>query len=156
MRGRILLLLVTAAMLTAALPAYAQFKQIRREMDREIGGHRVYVPFKGLIRLYCKAAKPEGVRDIQFAIYEGADARDSMRIEAIFREHLGPEWRPFVRVSSRDGDNVLMYAREGDDEEEIDLMIFVEDSDETVLMKTTLDIDRFVDGLDEPAGFASR
>ena len=156
MRARVILILTVASVLLAALPVEAQFKDIRRAVDREIGGDRVWIPFKGLMRLYVKAAKPEGVHDLQFAIYEDADGADRGRIEKIFEQNLGPEWRPFVRVTSQaEGEEVLIYAREGDDGNTIDMMIFAGERDETVLMATTIDVDRFVEGLDEPGGFSS-
>lgn len=147
---------VVAIVLTLALPAAAQFSEIRRAVDREIGGNQVWIPFKGLARLYVKASHPEGVRDFQFAIYEDTHGASAGRVEAIFKQHLGAEWQSFVRVRSRDGEEVLIYAREGDDRGTIDLMIYAGERDETVLMLTTLDVDKFVEGLDDPGGFAAR
>lgn len=146
-----------ALTLAVAFPAAAQFSEIRRAVDREIGGNQVWIPFKGLARLYVKTAHPEGVHDFQFAIFEGARGAGNGRVESIFRKHLGPEWRPLVRARShRDGEDVLIYAREGDGGQTIDLMIFAGDGEETVLMLTTLDVERFVAGLDDPGGFAAR
>jgi hypothetical protein len=140
-----------------SVPAEAQFKQIRRAVDREIGGNRLYIPLTGLARLFVRAAQPEGVHDFQFAIYENARAGSRGKIEAIFKKHLGPGWQPFVRVANhREGEEVLIYAHEGDGGETIDLMIFAGERDESVLMLTTLHIDRFVEGLDDPEGFAAR
>lgn len=157
MRARSMMFALTVAVLFSALPAAAQFKEIRKAVDREIAGDRIYIPFTGLMRLYVKVAKPEGVHDFQFAIYEDVRGADRGRIEEIFREHLGPEWQPFVRVTShRDHQQVLIYAHEGDDGETIELMIFAGEPDETVLMKTTLNVEGFIEGLDDPDGFAAR
>jgi hypothetical protein len=151
------LVLAAFVVLLLAPHAAAQFDAVRRAVDSEIGGSEVWIPFKGLARFYVKTAHPEGVHDFQFAIYEDARAAGPGTVEAIFRKHLGSEWRPFVRVTShRDGEQVLIYAREGNGGETIDLMIFAGDPEETVLMSTTLHVERFIEGLDDPGGFASR
>lgn len=158
MGARTVRLALAALFVLALAPqATAQFDAIRRAVDREIGGNEVWIPFKGLARLYVKTAHPEGVHDFRFAIYEDTHAAGTGKVEAIFREHLGSDWRPFVRVTShRHGEEVLIYAREGKAGETIDLMIFAGDAEETVLLSTTLHVDRFIEGLDDPEGFAAR
>lgn len=156
MKARSLKIAAILFALVAAFPAAAQFNDVRRAVDREIGGNRIWIPFKGLARIFVKATHPEGVHDVQFAVYEGARKADRGRIEEIFRRELGPEWSPFVRVQShREGDSAVMFARDGGSGT-IDLMIFAGDAEETVLMYTTIDVERFVAGMSEPEGFAAR
>lgn len=158
MRARGLILAVAAVATLAAPPAAADsFKDIRRAVEREIGGSRVYVPLMGLARWYVRANAPEGVHDIQLAIYENTRVTGSGPVEDIFRRHLGDEWRAFVRVhSAKQREEVVIYAREGKSGRTIDLLIFAGEPSETVLLMTTLDVERFVAGLGEPAGFAVR
>lgn len=158
MRAKGILVALLASVILTALPLEAsQFRQIRREVEREIGGKRVWVPFMGVARRFVRATTPEGIHDVQLAIYENTGKAAGADIERIFRKHLDPEWRPLVRVNGRRAtENVLIYAREGIGGETIDLLIFTGERSESVLMMTTLHVDRFVAGLAEPTGFASR
>jgi len=152
MRTRIILIAIGLTLLVPVF-ADAQFKSITRAIDHEIGGDRIWIPFKGLMRLYVRSAHPEGIRDMQLAIFEDAGLPERGAIESIFQRKLDSDWQRFVRVSGRD-EEVLIYARPVDDEV-MEMMIFAFDYDETVVMEVELDVDRFIDGLDDPDSFIS-
>ena len=135
--------LIIAALLIAALPLYADFDSVVREVQSHRGLHRVSIPFLGIARFAVWIVHPEGVHDFQLATFEGnSDEMDGRVIGEMLTRNAGAGFRPLVRVRSnrRGGEWTYIYARPAGDE--FELMIATHDHSETTVVRALVDVDR--------------
>ena len=125
--------------LLAALPMRAGFHDVAHAIGRRPGIHRVTIPLLGLIRFGVWIVHPKGVYDFQLATFEGHGGGDAEELAAVFRERIGPEYRPLVQVrSSKSGELTMIYAKPlGGDR--VDLFILTRDRQDTVLLRVDAD-----------------
>lgn len=133
-----------------------QFNAIVRGIEARY--HRKPMRFMGLVSFIANRARPEGVKNLRFAIFEGLDP-SAATLDSDFAEFVartaGPEFQPFVRVQSRrDGGQTQIFARPVGNDFEL-LLVCVERGEATV-MKMRLNPERMSEWEDDPAGHARR
>ncbi len=149
----ILLMLASGARATA-FARDCQFDAIVREIAARY--HRRPMRFMGLVSFIANRARPEGIHNIRFAVFEGLDTSanppGSDFAEFVARA-AGPEFHPFVRVESRrDGEYTQVFARPV--EEDFELLIVCVERHEATVMRMRLNPERMSEWEDDPAGKA--
>lgn len=140
MRRALLPALFVSLLMT--FPAAAQFRDVAHRIEAQSGMSRVHVPGFWLARLVTRVADPEGVHDIRLAIFDSGSARQAFDASGIMRSSLGAEWQAIVRFADhRSGEQGVIYARPSGSKE-VSLMMFVVDSDESVLTELRIDADQ--------------
>jgi hypothetical protein len=147
--------LLILALTLAALPARAGFDEIVRAVEVQTHMRHVSIPFLGLARFASWIVHPYGVRDFQFATFEGnADAFDVNALTAIVAREAGRGFRPLVQTRSRrDGEFTLIFARPVDDDT-IEFMLATHDHSDTVVLRAVIDADKMLAHINEPRRFA--
>lgn len=92
------------------LPAN-EFDWLVREFSRESGAQRTNIPLFGLVRFGVAVAHPAGTSELQLAIFENASL-ESQRFSQVTDSVLGPQWKPMVRVRSRNRESTNIYAQQ--------------------------------------------
>jgi len=134
---------IAIALFFAALPLYADFSAVVREVQSRTGLHRVYVPFLGLARFAVWIIHPKGVHDIELATFEGnSHDTDGRFIGDLLLKNAGPGFRPLVRVQSNKhgGEWTYIYARPTG--ELFELMIATYEGREATVVHAVVDIER--------------
>ncbi len=137
-----------------AFPKDRQFDAIVREIEARY--HRKPMRLMGLVSFIANRARPEGVKNLRFAVFEDLDTSASPP-DGDFAQFVaraaGPEFYPFVRVESRrDGEQTHVFARPLNNDFEL-LIVCVERHEATV-MRMRLDPERMSEWEDDPAGMA--
>ena len=148
--------IVAAALAFAiAVPAYADFNAIARAVDRQRGVKRVWIPFLGVARMLVRVVHPEGVHDVQLAIFEGAESLDPRKLRQLVESKIGPGFTPLVQAwSRRNGSWSFVYVRPSRDGELMEMLVFARDDEETVLVRVNVDPERIARHLGEPRSVA--
>jgi hypothetical protein len=144
--------LVALAVVFAALPLRADFDSLVRAVETIPGLHRVPLPGFGLVRFAVWMVHPEGVHDVQLATFEGKGSGDIDRreLERLIRRHADAGYSPLVQVHSRrTGELTLIWARPQGDRVEL-LLIAHEPNDETVVLRTVVDVNAIARQIDNP------
>jgi hypothetical protein len=109
---------ITAAMFSAAAQTARaddpEFDAIARHLKLHYNAKRVHIPFLGLANFFVKIVKPAGVKNFKVAIFENLNCTPGQvdtELSAVMRSALKADWQPLVRVRSRDGEQVYVYAR---------------------------------------------
>jgi hypothetical protein len=139
-------LAVLALLAAVALPLYADYNGVERALRARLGAP-TSIPFFGLVRATLHLGAPDGVHDLQLAVFEHKTmpAEDVARI--LRRE--APDFKPMVRVwSSRSGEWTFIYMRPAP-RGRIEMLIVTHDSD-TVLLRMDLDAEAFAREVGEP------
>src|SRR5918911_2115628 len=140
-----LVALVVTAMLLMAAPQAAraddpEFDAITKHLKLRYNAKRVSIPFLGLANFFVKIVRPAGVKSFKVAIFEdlnfGSGQGGSVGLNAVMRTALSPEWQPLVRVRSRDGEQLYVYAREAG--ENIKLMVVTIDRTDAVAARVKI------------------
>ncbi len=130
-----------------AVPAQAGFDDIVYALEARLG-HSTWIPFFGLARSIVRVAHPEGVHDVQLAVFDGKGALDPLDAERLMNTRAGRDFTPLVRVRSRrQHESTLIYARPLRDD--LELMVLTNDGDDTVPVRVVVDPDVVTRCLDE-------
>lgn len=146
-----------AALLVLAIAAplhAAGFKDVARAIDAKRGVSRVWIPFLGLARFAVMMVQPEGVRDFQIAVFQGADKVDPAELQKIMHDKIGPQYTPLVKAWSRKGGNrewSFIYARPHGNNR-FELVILAHDDEDTALVRVDVNADVLARELNEPGG----
>jgi Domain of unknown function (DUF4252) len=149
-------LVITATLLfSAATPAARaddpEFDAITKHLKLHYKAKRVSIPFLGLANFFVKIVRPAGVKSFKVAIFENlnfAPGTADAGLAAVMRNALSPEWQPLVRVRSRGGEQVYVYAREAG--ENIKLMVMTIDQSDAVVARVKLSPKRLSEFLNDP------
>jgi hypothetical protein len=148
-------LIVTATLISAAAPAARaddpEFDAITSHLKSAFNAHRVSIPFLGIANFFVKIVRPAGVKSFKVAIFEDlsfAPGQLGNGFNAVMRSALSPEWQPLVRVRSRDGEQLYVYAREAG--ENVKLMVVTIDQTDAVVARVKLSPKRLADFLQDP------
>lgn len=147
-------LAVGALLLTlVAPPAFADFSHVARALERRLGTNRTWIPFFGVARALVRTIHPQGVHDVQLAVFEGhrelVTGRD---VEQMLKGTVDKNYAPIVRVySAKKGEWTFIYAnakpkRDG----VVDLLIVAHEDKETVVVRVVADAATVARGLGEP------
>ncbi len=153
-KGASILLAVVFTAPATAVAKDRHFEAIVRGIEARY--HRKPMRFMGLVSFIANRARPEGVKNLRFAVFEDLDT-SAYPADGDFAEFVaraaGPDFRPFVRVESRrDGEQTYVFARPLNDDFEL-LIVCVEQHEATV-MRMRLNPERMSEWEDDPAGKA--
>ncbi len=131
-----------------------QFDAIVREIEARY--HRKPMRLMGLVSFVANRARPEGVKNLRFAVFEDLDTSaappDRDFAEMVARA-AGPEFRPFVRVESRrNGEQTQVFARPMN--HDFELLIVCVERNEATVMRMRLNPEKMSEWEDDPAGKA--
>lgn len=141
-----------ALLAVGAAAAAPEFDAIVRGVESAYGLHRVNLPMFGLARFVVKVAHPEGVKDIDIAIFE-AGARPpagSRGFDDVMRRATGNRWSGAIRVRSpREDQSTYVYFRQqGRDWR---MLVATFKPAEVVLIHARVDGEVVLRALDDPA-----
>lgn len=149
---------LAAALLLIAmtLPLHAAgFADLARAIDSQHGVSRTWIPFLGVARFAVRMVHPEGVRDFQLVVFDGAEKVEPKNLQRIMHENVGPGFTPLVRAWSRkhgrDNEWSFIYARPHGNGR-IELVILAHDDEDTALVRVDVDADKLARELDNPRG----
>jgi hypothetical protein len=151
-------LAVAAVVLSLVAPsAFADFSHVARAMERRLGTNRTWIPFLGIARALVRTVHPQGVHDVQLAVFEGhrnvVSGRD---VEQMLKGTVDKAYTPIVRVySAKKGEWTFIYAnakpkRAG----VVDLLIVAHEDKETVVVRVVADAAMVAQGLGQPVNIA--
>jgi hypothetical protein len=148
-------IIITATMLVAvpqtARADDAEFDAITKHLKLFYHAKRISIPFLGLANFFVKIVRPAGVKSFKVAIFEGlnfAAGETNTELGLLMRNALSPEWQPLVRIRSRDGEQVYVYARDAG--ENIKLMVVTIDHSDAVVARVKLSPQRLSEFLNNP------
>ena len=149
-------LFVAATLITVAAPAARaddpEFDAITSQLKSHFNAHRISIPFMGLANFFVRVVRPAGVKSVKVAIFEDLSfapgQNTASNFTALMRSALSPEWQPLVRVRSRDGEQLFVYAREAG--ENIKLMVVTIDNTDAVVARVKLSPKRLAEFLQNP------
>ncbi len=129
-----------------AMPAYAGFDEVLDGLHARLG-RATWIPFFGFIRTGIRVVHPDGVHDIQLAVFEGKGTFDPKEADRLMRGRIGRAYAPLVRVrSKKDHEWSFIYAQP--DGRLMDLVILTNDGSDTVLVRVVLDPQKVTKYLD--------
>jgi hypothetical protein len=127
------------------------FDAITKHLKTQYKAKKRRIPFMGLAKFAVKIVHPAGVKSIQLAIFEELDhapAPGNSELSAILRNTLPPEWQPLLRVRSRDGEQMYVYATDAGDS--VKLMVVSIDGTDAFVARVKLDPQKLSAFLDNP------
>lgn len=143
-------LLAALAVFAVTLPLYADFGSMARAIDGQRGMRRVWIPFFGIARTFVRIVDPQGVHDVQLAVFEGTGQLNAQQLGDLMRQHVGKGFRPLVRAySKKSGEWSFIYAKPTA-KNRFELMILAAEKDETVLVRVEVDAEILARELDHP------
>ena len=152
----LLIVLVLTATIFLAAPQSAraddpEFEAIANHIKLVYSAKRVSIPFLGLANFFVKIVRPAGVKSFKVAIFENLilkAGKVAPELGAVMRNALSPEWQSLVRIRSRGGEQVYVYAREAG--ENIKLMVVTIDRTDAVVARVKLSPKRLGEFLSNP------
>src|SRR3954464_6501069 len=88
-----------------------EFDWLVREFSRQSGARRTYIPLFGLVRFSVAVVHPAGAGQLRLAVFEHADL-ESDKFSQLTDAVVGHEWKPMVRVRSRNHESTNIYAQQ--------------------------------------------
>jgi hypothetical protein len=148
-------LVIAATMLSVSAPAARaddpEFDAITKHIKLFYKAKRVSIPFLGLANFFVKIVRPAGVKSFKVAIFENlnlAPGANASELGQVMRNALSAEWHPLVRIRSRDGEQVYVYAREAG--ENIKLMVVTIDRTDAVVARVKVSPKKLSEFLNNP------
>jgi hypothetical protein len=108
---RRVLALCSLALLMPLASFANEFDWLVREFCRESGAHQTHIPFFGLVRFGVAVAHPAGTSELRLAVFEKTNL-PSDRFSQLTDSVVGGEWKPMIRVRSRNGESTNIYVQE--------------------------------------------
>ncbi|HEY0406758.1 MAG TPA: hypothetical protein VGC89_13585 [Pyrinomonadaceae bacterium] len=153
-RHFICLLALAVALFVGHAPAARAsdpFDAIAKHIKTQYKAKRRKIPFMGLASFAVKVIHPAGFKSVKLAIFEELErpaAVGDNELSAVMRNALPPEWQPLVRLRSRDGEQMYVYAKqEGDN---IRLMVVNIDDSEAVVARVKVNPEKLREFLANP------
>ena len=128
-----------------------EFDAITKHLKLRYNAKRISIPFLGLANFFVKIVRPAGVKSFKVAIFENlnfAQGASNSELGLVMRNALSAEWQPLVRVRSRDGEQVYVYAREAGDN--IKLMVVTIDRTDAVVARVKISPQRLAEFVSNP------
>lgn len=142
--------LAALALVAITTPLYADFGSMARALDSQSGMRRVWIPFFGLARTFVRIVDPQGVHDVQLAVFEGRNKMSAQQLGDLMRRHAGNGFRPLVQAySKRSGEWSFIYVKPLK-KDRFELMVLAAEKDETVLVRVEVDAEVLARELDHP------
>jgi hypothetical protein len=105
----------------------------------------------GLARFAVKVIHPAGIKNVKFAIFEElahAPAGGDNTLNALMRNALPNTWQPLMRMRSRNGEQMYVYATEEDNS--IKLMVVNIEGTDAFVARVQLNPDKLREFLADP------
>jgi hypothetical protein len=137
------------AAIACALPmlsAASEFDWMVGHFARESGAQRVHIPFFGLAQFVVAVGHPAGASSLNLAVFEHP-SMDSASFSQLTDSTAGMNWKPIIRVRSKDGDATNIYARQ--DGKHLRLLIATLDHDDAVLVEVRIRPEELIKFVDE-------
>ena len=155
-RKRYVIYILALVVALSCLPQAAsakdpEFDAITKHIKAQYKARRRKIPFMGLANFAVKIIRPAGVRSIKVAIFEELNhvpAAGSNELSLVMRGALSPEWLPLVRIRSRGGEQIYVYAREAG--ENVKLMVVNIEGTEAVVARVQVNPQKLKAFLDNP------
>ncbi|MBD0325648.1 MAG: hypothetical protein ICV68_04415 [Pyrinomonadaceae bacterium] len=144
-------LLLSFGHATTARASDRAFDAISKHLKSQYKAKKRRIPFMGLASLAVKIIRPAGVRSVKLAIFEELDhapAAGSNELTAIMRGALSPEWQPIVRIRSREGEQMYIYATE--EGASVKLMLLSIDGTDAFIARVKINPDKLKDFIENP------
>ena len=136
----LVLIAVLSFSYTSATAQDSGFKQIAQHLKTRYQAKKKSIPFLGLAKFAVKLVKPAGVKSFSLSIFENLkntnDLPDS-ELSMLMRNALSQEWQPLVRVRSRNGDQVYVYAMDAG--KDVKLAVLVINQREAAIARVKID-----------------
>ena len=149
-----LLLLSFTFAAPVAIAKDKEFDAIVKHLKTKYQAKKVRIPFLWVARFAVKIVRPAGVKSFNVTIFEKLQfTRETLdeEMQAAMRSSLGEEWQPMVRVRSREGEQVYLYAREANND--VKLMLVTIDKEEAVVVRAKFNPDKLVKFIENPKIF---
>jgi hypothetical protein len=88
-----------------------EFDWLVREFSRQSGARQTYIPLFGLVRFSVAVVHPAGTSQLRLAVFEHANL-ESEKFSQLTDAVVGHEWKPMVRVRSRNHESTNIYAQQ--------------------------------------------
>jgi hypothetical protein len=88
-----------------------EFDWLVREFSRQSGARQTYIPLFGLVRFSVAVVHPAGASQLRLAVFEHANL-ESKKFSQLTDAVVGQEWKPMIRVRSRNNESTNIYARQ--------------------------------------------
>jgi hypothetical protein len=151
----LVVLVIAATIVSVAAPAARaddpEFDAITKHIKLVYKAKRVSIPFLGFANFFVKIVRPAGVKSFKVAIFENlnfAPGSSATELGLVMRNALSPEWNSLLRIRSRDGEQVYIYAREAG--ENIKLMVVTIDRTDAVVARVKVSPKRLSEFLSNP------
>jgi hypothetical protein len=136
---------------SAAHASDRAFDAISKHLKSQYKAKKRRIPFMGLASFAVKIIRPAGVKSVKLAIFEElshAPAAGSNELSAILRSALSPEWQPLVRIRSRDGEQMHIFAME--EGKSVKLMLLSIDGTDAFVARVKIDPDKLKAFVENP------
>jgi hypothetical protein len=88
-----------------------EFDWLVREFSRQSGARQTYIPLFGLVRFSVAVVHPAGASQLRLAVFEHANL-ESKKFSQLTDAVVGQEWKPMIRVRSRNNESTNIYAQQ--------------------------------------------
>jgi len=89
----------------------SEFDWLVREFSRQSGARQTYIPLFGLVRFSVAVVHPTGASQLRLAVFEDANLEPE-KFSQLTNAVVGHEWKPMVRVRSRNNESTNIYAQQ--------------------------------------------
>lgn len=150
----IYVLALAVALSFGSAPASAkdhEFDAIAKHLKSQYKAKRRKIPLMGLANFAIKIIRPAGVKSIKVAIFEElnhAPAVGDNALSLVMRNALSPHWQPLVRLRSRNGEQMHVYAAE--EGKSVKLMVVTIDGSEAVVARVKINPEKLKEFLENP------
>jgi hypothetical protein len=147
-----MLLLVSATLYSFA--ADRDFDGLVSEVAHRYDAHATRVPMMSVVSLCARFATHGGVKALRVVEFDDVKAAlDVSELTALVRNHLGPEWRPFINERDKQGESQsIIFVREKGDA--LRMMIADYDHGELDVVRMELSGDALAKWMKDPQGEA--
>jgi hypothetical protein len=148
-------LLIAGPVLTFS--ADRDFDSLVRDLESHYQIERTRIPLMGMVNFFTATTRPQGVKNIQLAVFEGFSATDAQAAEfdQLVRRRFGTQWTPMVTVRSREKrERTTIYVRETG--RDCTLLIGTFEDNEAVVVQVKLSLARLLEMMHEPGSLGRR
>jgi hypothetical protein len=130
------------------------FDGLVREVAHRYDAHATSIPMMSVVSLCARFATHGGVKGLRIVEFEDVKAAlDVSELTSLVRNHLGPEWQPFVKEHDKHGESEsIIFVREKGDA--MGMMIADYDHGELDVVRMELSGDALAKWMKDPQGEA--
>lgn len=128
-----------------------EFDAITKHLQLHYNARRVHIPFLGLANFFVRVAHPAGVKNFKVAVFENLNftaSESGSGLALVMRNALSADWQPMLRASSREGEQVYVYAKPN--ASNIKMMVVSVDRDEAVVVRFKFSPEKLSEFLNNP------